>query len=116
MMGVADEIGTYRVECQKTPKLDQAMEVSKCDVDWDEHDIGRVPEKVTPELDGFAENKCPYREADEETVSLVDRPRFGRFVPGVENEAVVGKCPGGDGRLKYRVRAPWLSPVVAINI
>lgn len=66
MMGVSDEIGTYRVECQKTPKLDQAMEVSKCDVDGNKDNVGRVPEEVTPELDGFAENKCPYREADKE--------------------------------------------------
>ena len=87
------------------------MEISKGDVDGDEHNVGWVAEEVAPELDGFAEDKCPHRQSDEEGLSLFGWPGLGCLVPRVENEAIVRKCPCGDSRLEYRVGAPWLGPI-----
>jgi len=90
------------------------VEVSEGDVDGDEHDVGRVAEEVTPELDSLAEDKRPQGQGDKEGLSLIGWPRLRCLVPRVEDEAVVRKSPCGDSCLEYGIGAPGLSPVLRL--
>lgn len=92
---------TYSIESQKTPEFDASVEVTKGNVKGYENHIRWVAEEMAPELHSFAENKCPHCQCNEERLSLVGRPLLRCFVPRIEDEEVVRKCPSGDGRLEY---------------
>ena len=65
---------TYSIESQETPELDQAVEVSEGNIHRDERNVGRVAEEVAPELDGFAEDKSPHGQCDEQGLPVIARP------------------------------------------
>lgn len=75
------------------------MEVAKGDVDRDEHDIHRVAEEVSPELDRLAEDKCPTKQENEECLSMLLRPVERGLMPGEEDEEIIGQRPCGDSCL-----------------
>jgi len=110
MPGKFSNSATHGVESQETPEFDAPVEVAEGNVHRDEDNISWVTEEVAPEFDSLAEHKGPCCQCNQERLPLLSRPLLSRFVPRVEDEAIVRECPSGDGRLEDRIRAPWLGP------
>jgi hypothetical protein len=109
-----NNFSTYGIESQKTPEFDGPVEIAKGNVHGNEDDIGWVAEEVAPKLYSLAENEGPCRQRDQKSLPFIGRPLLGRLVPRVEDKAIVWKRPCGDCRLKDRICAPWLGPVLKL--
>jgi hypothetical protein len=104
-----NNFSTYGIESQKTPEFDGPVEIAKGNVHGNEDDIGWVAEEVAPKL-----YEGPCRQRDQKSLPFIGRPLLGRLVPRVEDKAIVWKRPCGDCRLKDRICAPWLGPVLKL--
>ena len=64
---------TYLTQRDSRINLDDAMEPTKEDGDRPEHDVDRIPHKVSNELDEFRE-KHPSQQSPDGDLALLDRP------------------------------------------